>query len=182
MEESKTNDLPEKKTRVAIVAAVGQNRELGRNNELLWHLQEDMQFFKNTTLDHYVVMGRKSFESIPKKYRPLPNRVNVIISRNPDYMWEECYTCGSLEEAIELAEFNGEPLVFIIGGGEIYRQAIEKDLVDEMFLTHVKANFPDADTWFPSFDHISWKKELLRSFEADSQNEFPCEIWHYQKS
>ncbi|MBL0314790.1 MAG: dihydrofolate reductase [Flavobacteriales bacterium] len=127
MEENQDLNPAPTSVRIAIIAAIGKNHELGRNNELLWHLNEDMQFFKETTVDHYVIMGRKSFESIPKKFRPLPNRVNVIISRNPDFMYEECYTCGSLEEAIELAGVNEEPLAFIIGGGEIYRQAIEKN-------------------------------------------------------
>ncbi|MBX7050435.1 MAG: dihydrofolate reductase [Flavobacteriales bacterium] len=180
--EENTPSAPEiTTTRVAMIAAIGRNRELGKNNELLWHINEDMQFFKDTTIDHYVIMGRKSFDSIPKKYKPLPNRVNVIISRNPDFMYEECYTCASIEEGIELAVENGEPMAFIIGGGEIYRQAIEKNLVDEMFLTHVDASFADADTFFPAYDHLQWEKELIRTIPADSQNEFPCEIWHYRK-
>jgi dihydrofolate reductase len=181
MEENQELNPAPTGVRIAIIAAIGKNHELGRNNELLWHLNEDMQFFKETTVDHYVIMGRKSFESIPKKFRPLPNRVNVIISRNPDFMYEECYTCGSLEEAIQLAGINEEPMAFIIGGGEIYRQAIEKNLVDEMFLTMVDAAFPDADTWFPKFDHIQWDKELIRTIPVDSQNEFACEIWHFRK-
>lgn len=164
---------------VSLIAAIGKNRELGRNNQLLWHLHEDMQFFKNTTTGYYVIMGRKSFESIPPKYRPLPNRVTVIISRNPDYMYEECYTCGNIREAIQLAEERGEDRVFITGGGEIYRQALADDLVDEMFLTHVQAEFADADVFFPEFRSEDWESHELHHFERDSQNEFPYSITHY---
>jgi dihydrofolate reductase len=166
---------------VAIIAAIGENRELGRNNQLLWHLNEDMQFFKRTTSGYYVIMGRKSFESIPPKYRPLPNRVNVIISRNPDYMYEECYTCGSIGEAVELAKERGEEIAFITGGGEIYRQALQEGLVQEMFLTHVNATFPNADVFFPEFSTDEWEQHELQKIEADSQNEFSFRIVHYKK-
>jgi dihydrofolate reductase len=166
---------------VILIAAIGENRELGRNNELLWHLHEDMQFFKNTTLGYHVIMGRKSFESIPPKYRPLPNRTTVIISRNPDYLYEECYTCGSISEALELVDSHGETEAFITGGGEIYRQALADDVVDEMYLTHVRATFQDADVFFPQWNDSEWEKKEIGSFEADSQNEFAFRIVHYRK-
>ncbi len=169
------------RTKIAIIAAIGENRELGRNNELLWHLNEDMQFFKQQTRRHYVIMGRKSFESIPKKYRPLPDRVNIIISRDPDYMFEECYTFSNLQEAIEMANENGEYKAFIIGGGEIYKMAMESNLVDELYLTHVHASFKDADVFFPAFDESKWKKTLVNSIQSDSLNEFPFDIYHYEK-
>jgi dihydrofolate reductase len=167
--------------KVALIAAIGKNNELGQNNRLLWHLHEDMQFFKSTTIGYYVIMGRKSFESIPPKYKPLPNRVNVIISRNPDYMYEECYTCSSIQEAIQLAEERGEEQVFITGGGEIYKQSLAEGLVDEMYLTHVDAAFPDADVHFPEFASEEWESVELHNFDADSQNEFPFRIVHYTK-
>jgi dihydrofolate reductase len=166
---------------VIMIAAIGENRELGKDNQLLWHLHEDMQFFKRVTTGYYVIMGRKSFESIPPKYKPLPNRTNVIISRNPDYMYEECYTCSSIQEAVALAETHGETEIFITGGGEIYRQALAEGIVDEMYLTHVKASFPDADVFFPEWKDQEWNKEELQTLEADSQNEFPFRIVHYKK-
>lgn len=171
----------ENKTKVALIAAIGANFELGRNNELLWHLNEDMQFFKQQTRKHYVIMGRKSFESIPKKYRPLPDRVNIIISRDPDYMYEECYTFTNLQEALQMARENGEDKVFIIGGGEIYKMALEQNLVDEMYLTHVHATFENADVHFPAFDSSLWNKSPLQSIKADSQNEFDFDICFYEK-
>ncbi len=166
--------------KVAIVVAIGKNNEIGRNNQLLWHLGEDMEFFKQTTRGHYVIMGRKSFESIPPKFRPLPNRVNVILSRNEDYMVEECYTCASLEEALTLAHENGEEKVFIIGGAQIYAQALEKGLVDQMYITHVDAAFADADAFFPQVDYTRWNKTPLRSAIAGTLNEFAFDIALYE--
>ena len=164
-----------------LVAAIGENNELGKDNALLWHLQSDMRFFKELTTGHYVAMGRKSFESIPKKYRPLPNRVNVIISRDPEYMFEECYTCGSIQEAIDLGKEHGEETLFLIGGGQIYAQALESGLVDEMYITHVQASFPDADVYFPSIAQDAWTSTCMRTHPANSENQFAFEIHHYIK-
>lgn len=175
------NSTPETKMKVALIAAIGSNRELGKDNQLLWHLADDMTFFKETTAKHYVLMGRKSFESIPKKYRPLPDRVNIIITRNPDYLFEECYTCNSLEEAVELARSNGEQRIFIIGGGEIYKEAIASGIVDEMYLTHVHGSFPTAQVFFPEFDVNDWNKTSIASFLGEGLNEFGFEIAHYEK-
>ncbi|MFM9985202.1 MAG: dihydrofolate reductase [Flavobacteriales bacterium] len=167
--------------KIALIVAMGKNREIGRNNQLMWHLAEDMRFFKNTTSRHYVIMGRKNFESIPLKYRPLPDRVNIIVSRDPEYMFEECYTCTSLEEAIDMGRYNGEDRIFIIGGGQIYKLAMEAGLVDEMFITNVNAEFPDADVFFPEFNESEWEREHIQSGIEDSTNEFNFEIYKYTK-
>lgn len=167
--------------KVAMIVAMGENREIGRNNNLMWHLAEDMRFFKETTLGHYIVMGRKNFDSIPRKYKPLPERVNIIISRNPDFMYEECYTVSNLEEAMQLGRENGEELLFIIGGGQIYQMALDAGVVDIMYITHVKASFPDAEVFFPAFDESQWEKEHVQSGFSDSQNEFDFEIFKYSK-
>ena len=169
------------KPKVILIAAVGKNLELGKDNSLLWHLHEDMRFFKETTIGHTVVTGRKSFESIPPKYRPLPERTNIILSRNPDYLYEECYTVASLEEAMEIAVSQGEIKVFIIGGGEIYRMALANDVVDEMYLTHVEAAFPDADTFFPEVQMEHWETEQIMRIASDSVNEFPFVVLHYKR-
>jgi dihydrofolate reductase len=167
--------------KISLIVAMGKNREIGRNNDLMWHLGEDMRFFKRTTLRHYIIMGRKNFESIPAKYRPLPERINIIISRNADYMYEECYTCTSLDEALELARDNGEEKVFIIGGGQIYKMAMDAQVVNEMYITHVNASFDNADVFFPEFDENNWSKELLLSVPADSENEYAFETYRYEK-
>lgn len=167
--------------KVALIVAMGKNREIGKDNQLMWHLAEDMRFFKNTTARHYVIMGRKNFESIPPKFRPLPDRVNVIVTRDPEYMYEECYTCNSLEEAVDMGRYNGEDRVFIIGGGQIYKLAMDAGIVDEMFITEVNASFPDADVFFPEFDPSAWTREHIQSGIEDSTNEFSFDIYKYTK-
>ncbi len=167
--------------KVATIVAMGRNNEIGKDNQLMWHLTEDMRFFKTTTSRHYVIMGRKNFESIPAKYRPLPDRVNVIVTHNENFMYEECYTCNSLQQALDLARDNGEDKVFIIGGGQIYKLAMDADLVDEQYITHVDASFDSADTFYPQFQSDNWSKELLLETMADSQNEFAFQTFKYEK-
>jgi dihydrofolate reductase len=175
-------EFPENpRPKVALIVAMGANREIGSNNDLMWHLRTDMLFFRDTTMGHYVIMGRKNFDSIPAKYKPLNGRVNVIISRNQDFLYEECYTCSNLLEAIDIAQSNGEEKVFVIGGGQIYQLALDQDLVDEMYITHVAGNFPQADVFFPEVDLSLWNRTILNSVQADIQNEFGFEICHYTK-
>lgn len=172
-------EIKTKRPKIALIAAMGRNREIGSNNDLMWHLRTDMLFFRDTTMGYFVIMGRKNFESIPPKYKPLHGRVNVIISRNPDFMYEECYTCSSLDEAIEIAISNGEEKVFVIGGGQIYAMALESGMVDEMYITHVDAEFPQADVFFPAFNPDQWQATSLMKAQADVQNEYDFEIFHY---
>ena len=115
-----------------------EKRGIGKDNGLLWHLPEDMKFFKNTTTDNIVVMGRKNYESIPEKYRPLPHRENVILTRNKDYKAEGCLVFHSFEDILDHYSDEEEKTMFIIGGGEIYKLALEKDIVDEMYITKVE--------------------------------------------
>ena len=167
---------------VALIAAVGKNHELGRGNQLLWKLHSDMVFFKQTTLDHWVIMGRKSFESLPPKFRPLPQRTNVVITRDRNFTHEGTLVFHSIEEAIAAASAAHQNKVFIIGGGEIYRQALESKCIDEMYLTHVDAQFEDADVWFPEFNTEDWKSSVLNQFDADASNQYAGAILHYTKT
>ena len=137
--------------KVSLIVAVSENGVIGKDNDLIWHLPKDMRFFKETTLNHHVIMGRKNFESIPHKYRPLPNRTNVIITRNSDYKAEGCLVVNSVEEALEVAKQNGDTHPFIIGGGQIYKLALENNLVDKIYLTKVHHSF-DGDTFFPELN------------------------------
>jgi dihydrofolate reductase len=166
---------------VALIAAVGKNNELGKNNDLLWRLKSDMEFFKRTTLGHWVIMGRKSWESLPPKYRPLPGRTNAVISRDSAYSAEGSRVFESTEVALLQARIAGAEKVFIIGGGQIYTQALEQELAHEMFLTHVDASFDDADVFFPAIDYSFWNKTLIETFPADDRNEYAGSIWHYRK-
>jgi len=146
--------------KASLIVAVSQNGVIGKDNDLIWHLPKDMKFFKDTTMGHHVIMGRKNFESIPHKYRPLPNRTNVIITRNSDYKAEGCLVVNSVEEALKVAESNGENEAFIIGGGQIYKLAVDADLVDRIYLTRIHHSF-DGDTFFPELnpDWIELKRE-----------------------
>src|SRR6185369_7765645 len=142
--------------RVAIVAAVAENGVIGRDNGLPWRLSTDMKRFKALTMGKPIVMGRKTWESFPR--RPLPGRLNIVVSRDPDYRAEGAETVTSLRDALILAETRsrcvaGADEICIVGGGEIYRQAI--GLADRLYITHVLAS-PDGDTRFPAIDRDLW--------------------------
>ena len=143
---------------ITIIAAIGLNSELGKDNDLIWHLPADLRRFKKVTTGHTIIMGRNTFESIGK---PLPNRRSIIITRNISYKKEGCDVVHSLEDAIKLVK--DQKNAFIIGGAQIYKEAIEKKLVDQLDITKVHQNF-DADVFFPTIDLASWKGFLRKLF------------------
>lgn len=158
---------------VTIIAAVGRNRALGKDNDLIWHLPADLRRFKSLTRGHHVIMGRKTFESLGK---PLPKRTNVIVSRNPDYRAEGCIVVNSLEKALEIAQSDPNP--FILGGAEIYRQALS--FADHMDLTFVHEEF-EADAFFPEFDPEEWELMGREDFNKDDENPFDYSFVQYKK-
>ena len=137
---------------ISIIAAIGENRELGKDNKLLWKISEDLKRFKKITFGHPVIMGRKTFKSLKK---PLPGRTNIIVTRNKKYKAKGCIICHSLIKAMKIAQKKDKNEAFIIGGGQIYKQTI--DLVDKLYLTIVKGKFK-ADTYFP--DYSQFKKVI----------------------
>lgn len=137
---------------IKIIAAIGKNRELGAKNALLWNLPGDMKFFRETTRGFTVIMGRLTYESIG---RPLPKRRNIVITRSPDFCPEGVETAQSLEAALRLADGD----VFVIGGASVYAQALP--FCDEMLLTEVDSEYPEADVYFPDFDCSEWSSELI---------------------
>ncbi len=140
--------------KISMIAAIASgNRALGKNNELIYHIHEDLQRFKRLTTNHLVIMGRKTFESIGKA---LPNRINIMITRDPNYVSEGIIVVHSLDEALRLVQLKGDDEVFIIGGGQIYQEAIGK--ADKLYLTIVEGS-PDADTFFP--DYADFKKVVF---------------------
>ena len=153
---------------VSLIVAVSKNGVIGKDNDLIWHLPKDMRFFKETTMGHHVVMGRKNFESIPHKYRPLPNRTNVVITRQSDYKAEGCIVVNSVKEAVEIAKQNGDTEPFIIGGGQIYKLALEANLVDKIYLTKVHHSF-EGDTFFPELN-TDWKEMERIDHKADEKH------------
>jgi dihydrofolate reductase len=162
---------------IQLIVAMDRERGIGKNNDLMWHLAADMRFFKETTSGHIVVMGRKNWDSIPLKYRPLSNRENVVLTRNTDFQAEDAHVFHSLEDSI--AHYDGDDRkFFIIGGGEIYRHALELGCVNEMYITHVDAVY-GADTFFPEFNVEEWTMHELVHFEKDEKNEASFTVKHY---
>ncbi|MCD8005372.1 MAG: dihydrofolate reductase [Oscillospiraceae bacterium] len=143
---------------IKIVAAVGKNRELGKNNSLIWHLPTDMKLFRTETMGQTVVMGRLTYLSIG---RPLPKRRNIVISRDHSLRIDGVEIAGSLEEALNLCDHN----CCVIGGAQIYSQAIE--LADELVLTEIDAECPDVDAFFPEFDKMKYQAEVSAEGEDD---------------
>lgn len=136
--------------RIAIIAALGKNRELGAGNGLLWHIPEDLRRFKELTNGHPVVMGRKTWESLPEKYRPLANRTNIVITRRDDYEASGAVVVSSLAAALRAAERSlGDEESFVMGGGELYREALP--FADRLYLTLIEGE-KEADTFFPEYE------------------------------
>jgi dihydrofolate reductase len=143
---------------IVIVAAVAKNRVIGKDNRLLWNIPEDMAHFKALTAGHTVVMGRKTWESLPPRFRPLPGRRNIVISRQKDYAAPGAEVADSLENALKLA--STATTVFVIGGGQIYRQAMP--LADRLEITEVDLE-PEGDAWFPGIAAVDWEEAATTS-------------------
>ena len=160
---------------LVMIAAAGENNALGRDNDLIWHLPDDFKRFKRITTGHTIIMGRKTFESFPK---PLPNRFHIIITRNREYQVNhpECKVVHDLEEALNMV--SEEDRAFIIGGGEIYKQALPH--TDRIELTRVHANL-EADTFFPDIDPDQW--ELLEEsyHPKDERHKYPFTYLSYTR-
>jgi dihydrofolate reductase len=154
---------------ISIVVAIDESNGIGRGGDLLWRLPRDMQQFKSITQHHHVLMGRKTYLSIPEKFRPLPDRENIILSRAETQIDPAATQFKSIEEAIGFAKQNGEKELMIIGGGELYKQSL--DLVDRIYLTRVHASF-EADTFFPTIDMKHWTVEERVFYKADEKNEY----------
>jgi dihydrofolate reductase len=165
---------------IQLIVAMDEERGIGKNNDLMWHLPADMKFFKETTLGHIVIMGRKNWDSIPEKYRPLANRENVVLTRNTEFKLNNARVFHSLEAALEHYQHEKERIVFIIGGGEIYRQALSMNCVSEMFITHVEGNY-GADTFFPDFPEQNWHITELAHFPKDDKHKSAFTIKKYVK-
>ena len=158
---------------VSIIVAIAQNGTIGDKNSLLWHIKEDMRFFRTTTSGHAVVMGRKTFESLGS--RPLPKRTNIVIKR-ADRVFEGALTAHSLEEAIRLAE--GDEEIFIIGGAQIYREALR--IADRMYITRVMHDY-EGDTSFPDIDLSEWELVAEEKHDRGEEYEYPFAFLTYER-
>ena len=159
-----------------IIVAIADNGAIGRDNQLLWHISEDLKYFKKVTSGHPVIMGRKTFESIG---RPLPKRTNIILTRHCQDYPEGILTATSLEEAFKKAEATGVNSCFVIGGGQIYAQAIE--LADKLYITHVHTVIEDADTFFPVLDPADWTIESQSPRYEDPETGYCFEFVVYRR-
>ena len=153
---------------LSIIVAIGENNVIGKDNDLIWHLPRDLKHFKETTTGHCVIQGRKTYESCGK---PLPNRTNIIITRDKSYKAEGCIVVHSLMDAIKEAQNDTEP--FIIGGGKIYEQALP--LVDRIYLTQIHHSF-EGDTFFPKININEWDEISRQDFDPDEKNSYPFSI------
>jgi dihydrofolate reductase len=136
---------------LSLIAAVARNGAIGQGNDLLWQNPLDQKHFRQTTMGCPVIMGRRTWDSLPARFRPLPGRRNIVVTRNPDWRDEGAEVAHSLDEALAL--LSGVPKAFVIGGGELYAQAVAR--VDEMVLTEIDADF-EADTFFPDWDRAAF--------------------------
>lgn len=161
---------------ISLIAALTRNRVIGKDNDLPWHLPDDMKYFMQTTKGHHVVMGRKNYDSIPEKFRPLPNRTNIVVTRQKDLKLPGCLVVNALEDAVSIARNAGESEVFIIGGSTIYRLGLP--FADRLYLTEIDAEL-DGDTHFPAFNRNDWKEVSRKHHPADDRHAFPFDFVIY---
>lgn len=164
---------------VSAIAALSENRVIGKNNDLPWKLPDDMKFFMETTKGHHVVMGRKNYDSLKGKFKPLPDRTNIVITRQREIDAPGCIVLHNIQEALLTANRNGERECFIIGGAEIYKLAMNH--TNRLYLTEIKATI-DGDTFFPEFDKKQWKEVSRKSHPADSRHAFAFDFVVYEKN
>ncbi len=166
--------------KIVLIAAFAQNRVVGINNKLPWHLPEDLKYFKRTTTGKAIIMGRKTYDSIG---RPLPNRTNIVITRNSDFKAEGVKVVSSLEAAIELAKevnyINGIEEVMIIGGASIYEAALP--MADRLYLTHVHSDVK-GDAYFPEVNFSQWHEVAREDYQASDNNPYDYSFVVYDKS
>lgn len=162
---------------VSCIVATAHNRVIGRNNDIPWYLPADLKYFKKVTSGHHIIMGRKCYNSIG---RPLPNRTNVVLTRDPYFISTGCVIAHHITEALEVAYDDGETEVFIIGGGQIYD--LTQDLWDRLYLTQVDVDAP-GDVLFPELDYLSdWRLVSEEAHSADGKNEYDYTFKVYDRA
>lgn len=164
---------------ISLIAAVSKNLVIGKNNDLPWNLPDDMKFFMQKTKGHHCIMGRKNYESIPEKFRPLPNRTNIVVTHQKGFKAPGCIVVNAIEKALEIAKENGETEVFIIGGAEIYRQGLS--VTQRMYLTEIQAHI-DGDVFFPEFKKEDWKQIKRDHHGKDERHAYAFDFVVYEKT
>ena len=163
---------------ISLIAAMSRNRIIGKNNDLPWHLPDDFSFFKEKTNGRHVILGRKNYESLPPKFRPLPNRTNLVLTRNSSYKGEGIIIFNQMKDAVDYAEKNGETELFIIGGFEPFNIGIT--IADRIYLTEIDAVI-DGDTYFPEFDKMTFKETQRIHHPIDERHKYAFDFVTYQK-
>lgn len=159
---------------ISLIVAIAEDNAIGKNNQLLCHVPGDLKRFKELTTGHTIVMGRLTYESLPN--RPLPNRVNIVMSSNKDIELEGCLVAHSIEEALGKCPFNDES--FVIGGATIYRQFLP--FVNKLYITSIHNRF-EADSFFPEIDLEQWKETLRQDFPVSDKNNFGFSFINYER-
>lgn len=170
---------------ISLVVAVSKNYCIGKDNQLLWHLPIDMAYFKEITSGGTVLMGRKTYFSIPEKFRPLPNRKNIVVSKSKEFSdslknqsHPQLFAANSIDEAVDIAKKIGTQELFIIGGAEIYRQTLA--IADRLYVTHVEVEI-DGDAYFPMLNNEEWNSLPVRQTLKDEKNQYDCLFITYQR-
>ena len=163
---------------ISLIVAVAENGVIGKNNQLVWHMPTDMKYFMDKTKGHCVITGRKNYESIPDKYRPLSNRTNIVVTRQKNYPAPGAFTAGSIDEAIKLAKESHETECFVIGGAEIYRQTLK--IADIIYYTKIHHSF-EGDAFFPEIDINDWEEKSSEFHPADERNSYDFSFIVYSR-
>lgn len=161
---------------ISAIVAISENNAIGKDNQLPWHLPEDLKFFKRTTMGKPVLMGRKTYDSLG---RPLPGRLNIVLSRGNVDLPEGVLLYHSLEEGIDKLKESDSDEVFIIGGGQIFEEAME--LIDRLYITEVHTTIEDANAFFPDVDHSHWKLVWEEKHEADEKHLYAYTFRKYER-
>ena len=163
---------------IAMIAAVAENGVIGKDNDLVWSLPDDMKYFMNSTKNHYIILGRKNYESLPPKFRPLPNRTNIVITRQPGLKLENTVVVNSLEEAVAVCKKAKQEKIFVIGGGQIYQQTLP--ITDTLYITEIHHKF-EGDTFFPVYNKKEWEEVSREPHLTDERHNYAFDFVIYKR-
>lgn len=163
---------------ISHIAAMAENRVIGKDNDLPWRLPDDMKFFMQTTKGHHVIMGRKNYDSLHDKFKPLPHRTNIVVTRQKNFTAPGCIVVNSVDEAIDIAKKNNEQEAFVIGGAEIYKLTLP--FTNRIYLTEIHASVK-GDTFYPEFSKSEWKEVSRIPHSADERHPFSFDFVIYER-
>jgi len=163
---------------ISTIAALSKNLVIGKNNDLPWTLPDDMKFFMQKTSGHHTIMGRKNYDSIPEKFKPLPNRTNIVVTHQVNFKAPGCIVVDSLKKGLTIAKDNGEVETFIIGGAQIYKLGLP--YATRLYLTEIQAEI-NGDTFFPELDMKAWKETSRQPHSKDERHAYGFDFVIYEK-